>query len=180
MAMAASLEQRRNGMNMIGKATVRAAGVAFALLAFTPLSHAQDAEVVNTGYFGDVAIRGYDPVAYFTENKAVEGSEKFSHNWLGATWHFASAQNRDLFVREPLKYAPQYGGLCADGVSLGTVTTNIDPKAWRIIDGKLYLNYDPGAADGFAKNPTKVIDSQKYWPEVKQTLVAEKRQLARR
>jgi YHS domain-containing protein len=163
-------------MKEIGKAAVRAAGVAFALLAVTP-SQAQEAEVVNTGYFGDVAIRGYDPVAYFTENKAVEGSEKFSHKWLGATWHFASAENRDLFVTEPLKYAPQYGGHCADGVSLGTITTNIDPKAWRIIDGKLYLNYDPGAADGFEKNPTKVVDSQKYWPEVKQTLVAEKRQL---
>ena len=159
------------------KTAARAAGVALSVLAFAPLAHGQEAEIVNTGYFGDVAIRGYDPVAYFTENKAIEGSERFSHHWLGATWHFASAKNRDLFVRQPLKYAPQYGGHCADGVSLGTITTNIDPKAWRIIDGKLYLNYDPGAADGFAKNPTKVVDSQKYWPEVKQTLVTEKRQL---
>jgi hypothetical protein len=164
-------------MNMKVKTAARAAGVAISILVFAPMAHTQEAEIVNTGYFGDVAIRGYDPVAYFTENKAVEGSERFSHHWLGATWHFASAKNRDLFVREPLKYAPQYGGHCADGVSLGTITTNIDPKAWRIIDGKLYLNYDPGAADGFAKNRTKVVDSQKYWPEVKQTLVTEKRQL---
>ena len=161
----------------IGRAAVRTAGAVFALLTFVTLPEAQEAEVVNTGYFGDVAIRGYDPVAYFTENKAVEGSEKFSHHWLGATWHFASAKNRDLFIREPLKYAPQYGGHCADGVSLGTITTNIDPKAWRIIDGKLYLNYDPGAADGFAKNPSKVVNAQKYWPEVKHMLVAEKRQV---
>lgn len=160
----------------IRKAAVGAAGAVLVLLAFTAAAEAQEAEVVNTGYFGDVAIRGYDPVAYFTENKAVEGSEKFSHHWLGATWHFASAENRDLFKREPLKYAPQYGGHCADGVSFGTITTNIDPKAWRIIDGKLYLNYDPGAADGFEKNPSKVTDSQKYWPQVKQTLVTEKRQ----
>jgi YHS domain-containing protein len=164
-------------MEPIGKVAFRAACVALTLIAFAPLSDAQEAEVVNTGYFGDIAIRGYDPVAYFTENKAVQGSAEFSHKWLGATWHFATAQNRELFVREPLKYAPQYGGHCADGVSLGTITTNIDPKAWRIIDGKLYLNYDPGAADGFEKNPTKVVDSQKYWPEVKQTLVTEKRQL---
>jgi YHS domain-containing protein len=164
-------------MESIGKVAFRAACVALTLIAFAPLSDAQEAEVVNTGYFGDIAIRGYDPVAYFTENKAVQGSAEFSHKWLGATWHFATAQNRELFVREPLKYAPQYGGHCADGVSLGTITTNIDPKAWRIIDGKLYLNYDPGAADGFEKNPTKVVDSQKYWPEVKQTLVTEKRQL---
>jgi YHS domain-containing protein len=130
-------------------------------------------EFVNTGYFGEIAIKGYDPVAYFTENRAVEGSAKFSHRWLGATWHFASAANRDLFAREPVKYAPQYGGYCADGVSFGTITTNIDPKAWRIIEGKLYLSYDPGAAEGFEKKPTKVVDSQKYWPEVRQTLISE-------
>jgi hypothetical protein len=93
---------------------------------------------------------------------------------LGATWHFASAENRDLFAADPVKYAPQYGGLCADGVSFGTVTTNIDPKAWRIIEGKLYLAYDPGAADGFGKNATKVANSQKYWPEVNEHLAAEK------
>ena len=80
----------------------------------------------------------------------------------------------DLFAADPVKYAPQYGGLCADGVSFGTVTTNIDPKAWRIIEGKLYLAYDPGAADGFGKNATKVANSQKYWPEVNEHLAAEK------
>jgi YHS domain-containing protein len=121
-----------------------------------------------------VAIKGYDPVAYFTDNDAVKGSEEFSYRWLGATWNFASAEHRDQFINEPVRYAPQYGGHCADGVSFGTITTNIDPRAWRIIEGKLYLNYDPGAADGFEKNPTKVASSQKYWPEVKQALVSEK------
>ncbi len=130
--------------------------------------------LVNTGYFGDLAIKGYDPVAYFNQNKAVEGSPSFTYRWLGATWQFTSAENRDLFAKEPTRYAPQYGGYCADGVSLGTVTTNIDPKAWRIIDGKLYLSYDPGAAEGFATNPTKLPDSQQHWSEVEQTLVTEK------
>ena len=133
-------------------------------------------EPVNTGYFGDVAIKGYDPVAYFTDNKAVEGSATYSHRWLGAVWHFASARNRDLFIADPGKYAPQYGGYCADGVSFGTVTTNIDPNAWRIIDGKLYLSYDPGAADGFEKKPTKVVDSKKHWSEVQNTLISDKMQ----
>ena len=131
-------------------------------------------EFVNTGYFGDVAIKGYDTVAYFTEGEAMEGSHEFSHRWLGATWHFASAEHRDLFAADPVKYAPQYGGHCADGVSFGTITTNIDPRAWRIIAGKLYLNYDPGAADGLEKNPTKVVSSAKYWPDVRQTLMSEK------
>lgn len=133
-------------------------------------------EPVNTGYFGDVAIKGYDPVAYFTENKAIEGSAAYSHRWLGAEWHFASARNRDLFITDPGKYAPQYGGYCADGVSFGTVTTNIDPNAWRIIDGKLYLSYDPGAADGFGKKPTKVVDSKQHWSEVQNTLISDKMQ----
>lgn len=153
---------------------VAIAGAAVVLLVVAQPVRAE--EVVNTGYFGDVAIKGFDPVAYFTQNEAVEGSAKYSHHWLGATWHFASAENRDLFIKEPAKYAPQYGGYCADGVSLGTVTTNIDPKAWRIIEGKLYINYDPGAADGFAKNPTKVVSSQKHWSEVQHTLVSEKLQ----
>lgn len=144
------------------------------LLSFTPPAGAE--ELVNTGYFGDVAIKGYDPVAYFTQNQAVQGSDKYSYRWLGATWQFASAENRALFIAEPAKYAPQYGGYCADGVSLGTVTTNVDPKAWRIIEGKLYISYDPGAADGFEKNPTKLTNSRKHWSDVEHTLVAEKLQ----
>ncbi|MDK1388676.1 YHS domain-containing (seleno)protein [Sinorhizobium sp. 8-89] len=163
--------------NYQGKCGMRIAlALGAATILFSSGGVASAENLVNTGYFGDVAIKGYDPVAYFTENKAVEGSPQYSHRWLGATWHFASAEHRDLFMREPSKYAPQYGGYCADGVSFGTVTTNIDPKAWRIIDGKLYISYDPGAADGFEKNPSKVVDSQKHWSEVQQTLVSEKLQ----
>jgi YHS domain-containing protein len=145
---------------------------AVAMLLFAQPVPAED--VVNMGYFGDVAIKGYDPVAYFTQNQAVEGSPQYSHHWLGATWYFASAEHRDMFMRDPAKYAPQYGGYCADGVSFGTVTTNVDPKAWRIIEGKLYISYDPGAAEGLEKNPTKVVESQKHWSEVQQTLISEK------
>lgn len=152
-----------------------AVGAAGIMILFAQIAVAED-PLVNTGYFGDVAIKGYDPVAYFTQNEAVEGSAKYSYHWLGATWHFASSRNRDIFMHDPAKYAPQYGGYCADGVSLGTVTTNIDPKAWRIIEGKLYISYDPGAADGFEKNPTKVTSSQKHWAEVQHTLVTEKLQ----
>ena len=140
--------------------------IAYAL-ATAPSAVAQDVPL---------AIKGYDPVAYFTQNQAVQGSDKYSYRWLGATWQFASAENRALFIAEPAKYAPQYGGYCADGVSFGTVTTNVDPKAWRIIEGKLYISYDPGAADGFEKNPTKLTDSRKHWSDVEHTLVAEKLQ----
>ncbi|WP_052182792.1 YHS domain-containing (seleno)protein [Rhizobium sp. YS-1r] len=161
----------RNGLKAC-MPNILAIGGAAMLISLSQPAFAED--VVNTGYFGDVAIKGYDPVAYFVEGKAVEGSEKYSHRWLGAVWHFSSAENRDLFVKDPSSYAPQYGGYCADGVSFGTVTTNVDPRAWRIIDGKLYISYDPGAAEGMEKNPTKVVDSQRHWSEVQQTLISEK------
>lgn len=88
-----------------------------------------------------VAIDGYDPVAYFTEQKPVKGSADYAHTWKGAEWRFSSAENRDLFAAEPEKYAPQYGGYCAYAVSQGK-TAGIDPKAWSVVDGKLYLNYN--------------------------------------
>lgn len=91
----------------------------------------------------NVAIKGYDSVAYFTMNEPIQGSEDFSYSWLGTTWLFANEEHRDAFVGEPIKYAPQYGGYCAIGVSMGRRITDIDPEAWRIVDGKLYLNYGP-------------------------------------
>jgi hypothetical protein len=122
---------------------------------------------VNTGYFGGVAIMGYDPVAYFTEGKAIKGLEKFSHEWLGTPWHFASAKHREMFVSEPMRYAPQYGGYCAGEVALGSVTVNIDPEAFKIIDGKLYLIYDKGSADWFAAHAAKdVAKANDNWPKV--------------
>jgi hypothetical protein len=89
---------------------------------------------------GGPAVRGTDVVAYFIEGKAVAGSPQFSHRWNGADWHFASAANRDAFAADPAKYAPQYGGFCAWAVSQN-YTAPIDPEAWRIVNGKLYLNY---------------------------------------
>ena len=86
------------------------------------------------------AIHGYDPVAYFAEEKAVPGRPEFVHEYMGATWRFASAANRDAFAADPQKYAPQYGGYCAYAVSQG-YTAPIDPDAWSIRDGRLYLNY---------------------------------------
>ena len=86
-----------------------------------------------------VAIKGYDPVAYF-EGKVVEGSVEFTYRWNEATWRFANAANRDRFAASPAAYAPQYGGFCAYGLAKG-YKAPVDPKAWRIVDGKLYLNY---------------------------------------
>ncbi|WP_170791671.1 YHS domain-containing (seleno)protein [Ruegeria lacuscaerulensis] len=106
-------------------------------------------EPINTGPFGDVAIKGYDTVAYFTESRAVKGSSEFAYDWLGTPWHFNSAENRELFKSDPTKYAPQYGGYCTLGVGLGAnASENIDPvNSWRIIDGKLYFISDPTGAE---------------------------------
>lgn len=136
-------------------------------LALLPFSGMLYASEVNTGYFGNVAIKGYDPVAYFTEQRAVKGSEGIAHKWLGAEWNFSSEQHKALFIESPVKFAPQYGGFCADGVAYGELTTNIDPEAWRIIEGKLYLNYDQGSATELEEVEGQVAKSEKNWPEVR-------------
>jgi YHS domain-containing protein len=87
-----------------------------------------------------LALSGYDPVAYFSDGKPVQGSSEFSTEWMGATWRFASAAHRDAFRADPAKYAPEYGGYCAWAVSQDT-TASSDPEAWKIVGGKLYLNY---------------------------------------
>lgn len=90
-----------------------------------------------------IAIKGYDPVAYFMMNKAVQGSSEQAYEWLGATWYFASRKHQIAFKADPVKFMPQYGGYCAIGVSMGRRVADIDPEAWQIVDGKLYLNYSP-------------------------------------
>ena len=127
---------------------------------------------INTGYFGNVAIEGYDPVAYFTENRPMKGSEQYSLEWLGAIWHFANERHRELFAENPIKYAPQYGGHCADGTAFGDKTANIDPEAWRIIDGKLYLNHDQGAAAELEDIPERLKEADANWPKIRAELIA--------
>ncbi|MEE8555206.1 MAG: YHS domain-containing (seleno)protein [bacterium] len=108
-----------------------------ALVLFAGTAHALDP--INKTWFGDLAVKGYDPVAYFNEGKPVEGSEAYEYEWKDATWRFANAENRAEFIDAPEKFAPQYGGYCAYAVSQG-VTADIDPEAWKIVNGKLYLN----------------------------------------
>ena len=139
--------------------------LAAAAIVGVPPAFADDS--VNTGYFGGVAIMGYDPVAYFTEGRAVKGSEKFSYEWLGTPWHFANSKHREMFINEPTKYAPQYGGYCAGEVAFGSVTVNIDPEAFKIIDSKLYLIYDKGSADWFAAHAAEAVpNADGNWPKI--------------
>ena len=119
---------------------------------------------VYTGLFSDKAIKGYDTVAYFTQGAAVEGDEEFSTEYLGATWLFSSQENLDLFVEDPEKYAPQYGGYCAYAVSLNK-TASIKPELFTIEDGKLYLNYNKKINDKWLENREQyILDADKNWP----------------
>jgi len=115
------------------------------------------------------AIRGADPVAYFSLEKgqsAVIGSDEYTHEWNGATWKFANAENRQKFIDNPEKYAPQYGGYCAFAVS-HNFTKSISPNQWSIVDDKLYLNYNKTAAKKWKKKKAKSIrKADKNWPSV--------------
>ena len=113
-----------------------------------------------------IAIRGADPVAYFTGGEYTPGSDEFTHDWEGATWQFASAENRDLFAANPEEYAPQYGGFCAYAVSQGN-TAPIEPTAWEIVDGKLYLNFNDKIQERWAQDiPGYIAQADQNWPGV--------------
>ena len=121
------------------------------------------ADPVNKNGSG-VAIKGYDAVAYFTDSKPVKGLPAFTYQWMGATWQYATAAHRDEFARTPEKFAPQYGGYCAYGVSQNH-TAPIDPEAWTVRDGKLYLNYSQGVKKTWSKEvPKHVEQADKNWP----------------
>jgi len=123
-------------------------------------------DAVNTTLFGKAAIHGYDPVAYFTDGKPVMGKDEFVFEWSGAKWHFATAEHRDTFKSAPEKYAPRYGGYCAYAVSQGHVA-DIDPNAWSIVDGKLYLNYDADVQKKWkADIPGYIAKADRNWPGV--------------
>ena len=121
---------------------------------------------VYTSFLSNRAVSGYDAVAYFTEGRPVEGSGDFVAAYDGAEWRFASAANRDAFLADPARYAPQYGGYCAWAVSQG-YTASSDPEAWKIVDGKLYLNYSKDVQatweQDFLGNITK---ADANWPSV--------------
>ena len=103
------------------------------------------------------AINGYDPVSYFTNDQAERGSANITTEWNGAVWHFTSDAHRELFIANPEKYAPQYGGFCALGMAHGgDVPTN--PEAWTIHEGKLYLNMIEEVSTTWRYSPDKLIE----------------------
>ena len=112
------------------------------------------------------AIKGYDPVAYFTQGGPAKGRGAHSYEWMDATWYFASAENMELFSGNPEKYAPQYGGYCAYAVSQG-YTAKIDPDAWKIVDDKLYLNFSLKVQKLWEEDiPGHIAKADENWPKI--------------
>lgn len=115
----------------------------------------------------DIAIKGYDTVAYFNAGKAVKGSVVYTATYKNAIYQFSSAKNRDTFRANPVKYAPQFGGYCAYGVTKEK-KFDTDPMAWRIVDGKLYLNLDKKVQRVWAKDvPGNLASAYQIWPDIR-------------
>ncbi|MEQ8666799.1 MAG: YHS domain-containing (seleno)protein [Rhodospirillales bacterium] len=126
------------------------------------------AEEINVSKAG-VAIHGYDPVAYHRENTPVEGKQAFSAQHDGATYWFASAENRDAFLQAPDTYAPAYGGWCAYGVRVGR-KFNTDPQAFGIVNGRLYFYLDLGTQKVWEEDVARNIAiADRIWPSIKAT-----------
>ena len=123
---------------------------------------------INTlGSPGGLAIRGYDPVAYFRDGGPRPGKPEFSVRHGGATWRFASAEHKALFEADPARYLPAYGGFCAYGTSRGYLV-KIEPEAWSIVDGRLYLNYDLGVRRTWlGRTRTYIARADGNWPRLK-------------
>ncbi|NJM30681.1 MAG: hypothetical protein HC855_11780 [Rhizobiales bacterium] len=138
-----------------------------ALLAAAPMAaaaHAAKPEIF-TGPVEGVGAAGYDVVSYFTGTPA-EGKAEHATQWNGATWRFATAENLAAFQASPEKYAPQYGGYCAYGVSQGYAVKS-EPEAWTVVDGKLYLNYSLDVREKWkADIPGYIATANTNWPKV--------------
>ncbi|TPD55238.1 MAG: hypothetical protein C9355_04415 [Thalassolituus maritimus] len=130
------------------------------------------ASAVNSGE-NDVAIHGYDPVAYFTQDKAVEGSAEYTATHDGAIYRFSSKKNRDLFQANSDKYAPQFGGYCAMGVALNK-KLDIDPQAFYVDGGKLYLNLNKDVQKKWLTDvPGHLKTAYRVWDGIEELSVAE-------
>jgi YHS domain-containing protein len=113
-----------------------------------------------------IAIKGYDPVAYFTDQRPVKGNAAFEYLWNGAKWRFASAEHLDLFKADQEKYAPKYGGYCAYAVSQGKIV-DIDPEAWTVFEGRLYLNVSKDVRRLWEKDKEEYIrKADENWPRM--------------
>lgn len=154
---------RRSGLTALAVAILSInAVVATPAYAVVPTSHSE----VDTDERG-LAMQGYDPVAYFAEGAPRKGNPHFKVTHDGATYHFASADNMKLFKADPGAYLPQYGGFCAMGAAMGHKFDG-DPNVWKIVDNKLYLNFNPDVGRRWSTDiPTNIVRANDNWPTIK-------------
>jgi hypothetical protein len=127
-----------------------------------------DAGIINAS--SGVAIEGYDPVAYFEQERAMKGSPAYQYEWSGAVWRFASEDNRKRFIADPDKYAPQYGGYSAYAVAKGAMA-DVDPTVWSVVDGKLYLNQSEKVRKLWVEDILGYIEeADANWPKIRDQL----------
>lgn len=149
-------------------ATILAGGVVLAGLGlgYRSLALRQPGPVNTLDSPGGAAIKGYDPVAYFVSGKPMRGNPQVSVTRNGVTWLFANATNKALFDQEPEKFIPAYGGYCAFGVAQGYLV-KIEPEAWSIRSGRLYLNYDADVQKQWERSTTAFIEAaDRNWPRL--------------
>jgi YHS domain-containing protein len=117
-----------------------------------------------------IAIDGFDPVSYFTENEPKQGVSDYEYIWGGVSWYFASAANREVFVRNPEIYAPQFGGHCAMSMARGYLSDG-NPRVYLVVAQRLYLFYSAGNRDAFVMSPAKALeDAKAKWPDLSKEL----------
>jgi YHS domain-containing protein len=151
-------------MDMPSRIITTAGAVLVLAMLTAPGVRAESAGDVNQ--IDGIALHGFDPVAYFTQNKAVKGEAEFTAQYKGVTYEFASKEDQATFQANPAKYVPQYGGFCAFAVSKG-IKADIDPHAFAINDGKLYVNYSEKALQAYqgdVKGNTQ--NANHNWPDV--------------
>lgn len=123
-------------------------------------------DTVFTSEEGNVAVQGYDVVAYFTENEPMQGTSEHTMEWRGAEWRFATADHLEKFRKNPERYAPAYGGYCAYGAAKGKVLAS-SPHFWNIKDGRLYLNLNEKVHGLWKEDPEKHIQAgDRNWPDL--------------
>lgn len=148
------------------RTTIFAAALAAGLVTALAAPAAAKTAPVYTGTFSDVAVSGYDTVAFFTQGRPVKGDARFKASHNGAEYRFADAANLARFQANPAAYAPQYGGYCAWAFSQG-YTASADPTVWKIVDRKLYLNYNAKVGQAWSKNiPGFIAAANGNWPKL--------------
>lgn len=170
--MAAMMRQKRK-QNLTITGLLAALSVVVGLALGAPAGAAALVTAIVTDPLTGVALEGYDPVSYFTEPDPVQGLPDYEYQWGGVPWYFASAANRDVFMRNPEIYAPQFGGHCATSLSRGYLSDG-KPRLYVITGMKLYLFYSVANREAFLQSEeTALRDAQDGWVRLKGQLTGE-------